>query len=80
MWSFSGTWNGNGGDRISKQKSETGAVHAGLGAVNDKQHRQQEYSRMNPQDNTRTWQLLTLSLIIVMALATVYLVAVVGGA
>lgn len=35
---------------------------------------------MNPQDNIRTWQLLTLSLIIVMALATVYLVASVGGA
>lgn len=35
---------------------------------------------MNQQDNTRTWQLLTLSLIIVMALATVYLVASVGGA
>ncbi len=40
----------------------------------------QEYSRMNPQDNTRTWQLLTLSLIIVMAVATVYLVAIMGGA
>ncbi len=40
----------------------------------------QEYSRMNQQDNTRTWQLLTLSLIVVMAMATVYLVAVVGGA
>ena len=35
---------------------------------------------MNPQDNTRTWQLLTLSLIVVMALATVYVVAIVGGA
>ena len=35
---------------------------------------------MNQQDNTRTWQLLTLSLIVVMALATVYLVASVGGA
>lgn len=35
---------------------------------------------MNQQDNTRTWQLLTLILIIVMALATVYLVATVRGA
>ncbi len=35
---------------------------------------------MNPQDNTRIWQWLTLSLIVVMAVATVYLVAIVGGA
>ncbi len=42
-------------------------------------NRQEEYSRMNPQDNTRTWQLLTLSLIVVMAVATVYLVAAVAG-
>ncbi len=35
---------------------------------------------MKPQDNIRTWQLLTLSLIIVMALATVYLLATVRGA
>lgn len=34
---------------------------------------------MNPQDNSRTWQWLTLSLIVVMALATMYLVAVAGG-
>ncbi len=38
---------------------------------------------MKPQDNTRIariWQWLTLSLIVVMAAATVYLVAAVGGA
>ncbi len=38
---------------------------------------------MNQQDNTRIariWQWLTLSLIVVMALATVYLVTTVRGA
>lgn len=35
---------------------------------------------MDPQDNTtRIWQWLTLSLIVFMALATAYMVAVVGG-
>jgi hypothetical protein len=34
---------------------------------------------MKPQDNTRIWQWLTLGLIVVMALATVYLVASVAG-
>ncbi len=80
MWSSIAIWNGNGGAKICEQKSETGAVYAGPGVVNDRQHRQEEYSRMNPQDNTRIWQWLTLSLIVVMAVATVYLVAIVGGA
>lgn len=43
-------------------------------------NRQEEYSRMNQQDNTRIWQWLTLSLIVVIAVATVYVVATVGGA
>lgn len=39
----------------------------------------EEYSGMDTQDNTRIWQWLTLSLIVVLAGATVYLVAAVGG-
>ncbi len=39
----------------------------------------QEYSRMTPENNTRTWQWITLSLIIFMAVATAYMVAFVAG-
>jgi len=34
---------------------------------------------MNSQDDTRTWQWLTLGLFVVMALGTLALVAIVGG-
>ena len=35
---------------------------------------------MNPQGNTRTWQWLTLGLFVVMALGTLALAVIVGGA
>ena len=34
---------------------------------------------MTPNNNARTWQWLTLGLIVFVALATAYMVAVVGG-